>query len=493
MSSVYRARDRVLERQVAVKLLHEQYAADEGAVERFRREATSVAQLAHPHVVGVIDRGEDGRRQFIVFELIDGPNLKEVVRERGPLPVGEALGYAIQVGSALGFAHEQGLVHRDVKPQNVLLAPDGSARVTDFGIARDLEMDGLTQTGTVLGTSEYVAPEQARGELVGPATDIYALGVVLFELLAGDPPFTGASFVDIALRHVNDPVPSIRARRPDVPWRLDTAIARALAKSPGDRFASMAAFVAELETCLAEVGDPAAGQDAPTMLVPGLTQVAGAVGPAAGEGAARIEPGVAATRAVRRLLRGTPAGRSRSRWPLVAGLAGLAVAAAVAVVVAVLTDGNGPGGGTSVTLKGVASYDPPPGDGREHNELIALATDGNPATAWRTERYGAALDVIGKRGVGLVLDAGSPVALPKLAVVTDTPGFTAEILAGDAPGGPFVPVAPPLVVAARSVFTPDNASISIEGSAPKAKRRYYVVWITKLKGDTAHINEVTAP
>ena len=455
MSSVYRARDRMLERQVAIKLLHEQFVADEGAVERFRREATSVAQVAHENVVTVIDRGEDGRRQFIVFELVEGPNLKEVVRERGPLPVADALRYAIQIGRALGFAHEQGLVHRDVKPQNVLIAPDGRVKVTDFGIARALELEGLTQTGTVLGTSEYVAPEQARGELVGPATDIYALGVVLFELLAGEVPYGGDSFVAIAMRHVNDPVPSIRARRPDVAWRLDTAVARALAKSPADRFPSMAALVTELEACLAEASGAADGETAiQTALTP-------------------VQPGAPAA---------ALPGRKRSVWPLVAGLTGLVVAAAIAMILAVRHNGETSGGMPSVVLRAVGAWDPPPGDGQEHDAEIRLATDGDAATAWSTERYGSALAVIGKPGVGLVVDAGAAVALKRLVVQTDTPGFTAEVLAGDAAGGPFTRVADGRVVGARAVF----------GLATGARHRYFVVWITTLAGDAARLNEVTA-
>ena len=461
MSTVYRARDRVLERQVAIKLLHEQFAADEGAVERFRREATSVAQVAHENVVTVIDRGEDGRRQFIVFELVEGPNLKEVVRERGPLPVAEALGYAIQIGRALGFAHEQGLIHRDVKPQNALIAPDGRVKVTDFGIARALELEGLTQTGTVLGTSEYVAPEQARGELVGPATDIYALGVVLFELLAGEVPFGGDSFVAIAMRHVNDPVPSIRARRPDVPWRLDSAVARALAKRPADRFPAMAALVTELEACLAAAGG--AEDDGETAISPALTmQLPALVTEAAGSVAPR---------------------RRRPAWPLVAGLIGLLVAAAVAMVFAVRHNGSSAGGGKpSVVLRAVGTYDPPPGDGQEHNAEIGLATDGDPATAWSTERYRAALDVIGKKGVGLVVDAGAAVALKRLVVQTETPGFTAQVLAGDAAGGPFERIADGRIVGARAVFDLNTDK----------KHRYFVVWITRLTGDLVRLNEVTA-
>lgn len=479
MSSVYRALDRVLERQVAIKLLHEQFASDEGAVERFRREATSVAQLSHPNVVGVIDRGADGRRQFIVFELVDGPNLKELVREQGQLPVADALSYAVQAGRALGFAHAQGLVHRDVKPQNMLLAPDGTVKVTDFGIARAAALDGLTQTGTVLGTSEYVAPEQARGEGVGPHTDVYALGVVLFELLAGAPPYTGDGFVDIALRHVNDPVPSIRARRPDVPWRLDTAVARAMAKRPADRFPSMEAMVAELEAIRREVATGTAGAEGPdgpsredgaTVVADALTTVAPGLGGDAGT--------TGSTAAV-----GRP---RRARWPLAAALGGLVVAAVVAMVFATRDGGDkGSKGGAKVALRAVATYDPPPGDGHEHDDEIALATDGDPATAWSTESYHAALGVIGKKGVGLVLDAGAPAAPRQVVVVTDTPGFAAQVLAGDATGGPFAPVAAEKTVVARTVF-------ELDGGSGAARHRYFVVWITRLAGDAAHLNEVTA-
>ena len=242
MSNVFRAHDRLLERTVALKILHEQYTRDEDYVERFRREARAVAQLAHPNIVTVIDRGEQEGRQFIVFEYIDGENLKEL-SNRGPLEVREAIGLVLQVGRALSFAHERGLVHRDVKPQNVLLNEDGQAKVTDFGIARSLDVHGVTQTGTVLGTSDYIAPEQARGQKVDPKTDIYSLGVVLYELLSGEVPFSGDNFVAVAMRHVNEPAPSVLDRRPDCPARLDLAIQRAMSKEPEDRFDSMDAFV----------------------------------------------------------------------------------------------------------------------------------------------------------------------------------------------------------------------------------------------------------
>src|SRR3954470_22324978 len=254
MSSVFRAHDRQLERRVALKVLHEHYAADPEYLERFRREARAVARLSHPNIVTVIDRGDDDGRQFIVFEYVEGENLKELVLRSGRLPVRRALELALDTADGLAFAHDHGLVHRDVKPQNVLLSREGEVKVTDFGIARSLHVDhGVTQTGTVLGTGEYLAPEQASGKPVSAATDVYSLGVVLWELLAGDVPFVGENFVAVALRHVNEPPPSLRERRPDVTPRLEAAAARALAKDRGRRFPSMAAFAKELRACLAEV------------------------------------------------------------------------------------------------------------------------------------------------------------------------------------------------------------------------------------------------
>src|SRR5438132_815550 len=253
MSTVFRARDSQLGRRVAIKILHERYADDPAYLERFRREARAVAKLSHPNIVTVIDRGDDDGRQYIVFEHVEGENLKEFVQRTGRLPVRRALELTLAVADGLAFAHEQGLVHRDVKPQNVLLSREGDVKVTDFGIARSLDVEhGVTQTGTVLGTGEYLAPEQASGRPVSPATDVYSLGVVLWELLAGDVPFSGENFVAVALRHVNEPPPSLRERRPDVSSRIAAAVDRALAKDPARRFPSMAALARELRACLAE-------------------------------------------------------------------------------------------------------------------------------------------------------------------------------------------------------------------------------------------------
>src|SRR3954453_23543340 len=194
MSSVYRAFDPTLERWVAIKMMHRDISHDPDQLERFRREARAVARLNHPHIVTVIDAGEDDGAPYIVFEYVEGETLKERIRRLGRLPVSEAVAYAIEIGRALECAHVNRLVHRDVKPQNVLIDPDGRAKVTDFGIARSLDAQtGLTATGRVLGTTDYVPPEQALGEEGSEQSDIYSLGICVWEMLAGEVPFTAES------------------------------------------------------------------------------------------------------------------------------------------------------------------------------------------------------------------------------------------------------------------------------------------------------------
>jgi hypothetical protein len=465
MSSVYRARDTLLERHVALKILHQTYVTDAESVERFRREARAVAQLSHPNIVTVIDRGEDEGRQFIVFEYVPGENLKDVVTREGRLPVRRALELTLEVAAGLAFAHRHGLVHRDVKPQNVLMNGEGKAKVTDFGIARSLDVEhGMTETGTVLGTSNYIAPEQASGGQVDAYTDVYSLGVVLFELLTGRVPYTGENFVAVAMRHLNDPVPDVLDHRPDVPFRVAAAVERAMAKDPHDRFASMEEFAAELEACLEELGSRP-DEDA-TMIAPG--------------------------RIVRESAPRRMRARRRSSWPVLLLALGLAALAAVAILV-VFSDsppdeagGGERGGGAAgagakparVQLSGVTAHDPHSGDG-EHDDRAPNATDDDPASYWTTESYSAGLQ---KPGVGLVLDAGEAVELAQLVVSSSTPGFTAEIRAGGAAEGSFGRIVSP----SRQVGA--DTRFPIEGEAS----RYYLVWITELAGPRARITNVTA-
>jgi len=199
MSTVYRALDETLQRRVAIKLMNREVATDSDQLERFRREARAVAQLSHPHIVGVIDAGEDESRPYIVFECVEGETLKDRIRRRGRLPIPEAVAYAIEIARALGAAHARHIVHRDVKPQNVLIDEEGSAKVTDFGIARTLDEEGLTADGRVLGTTDYVSPEQALGQPVTGQSDLYSLGVALYEMVTGEVPFKGDSQVAVSI------------------------------------------------------------------------------------------------------------------------------------------------------------------------------------------------------------------------------------------------------------------------------------------------------
>ena len=198
---VFCASDRLLERRVAVKVLHERWSRDPDLVERFRREARTAARLSHPNIVTAIDRGEWRGRPYIVLEYIEGTNLKQLVLGERQVPIRDALDPAVQIGRGLGYAHRHGVVHRDVKPQNVLLGV-GEAKVTDFGVALSSDLDELTLTGSIVGTSDYLAPEQADGRAADERSDVYSLGVVVFELLTGAPPFSGDSFLDVALQHL---------------------------------------------------------------------------------------------------------------------------------------------------------------------------------------------------------------------------------------------------------------------------------------------------
>ena len=463
MSSVYRAHDRLLERLVAIKVLHEQYSKDPEYVERFRREAQAIARLSHPNIVTVIDRGEHEGRQYIVFEHVAGENLKETVQRLGPLPVGRALALAHQAARGLAFAHQHGVVHRDVKPHNVLIDTEGTAKVTDFGIARSVgREDGITETGTVLGTSDYLAPEQAAGQRVDACSDQYSLGALLYELLAGDVPYPAPNVVTAAMRHLNDPVPSIRSVRPEISPRVDAMVRRAMAKRPEDRYPTTDALIAALEACILEERQEGAADDGQTEVFQRPSPVS------AGRRHGPRGPGV--------------------RWLAIA-LGLVLIAAAVSIGILSTRDGNGlpivgdddTANPAQVRIQALADYDPPAGggDGAEHPEAVSRATDGDPSTYWTTERYS---DFESKDGVGLVLETARPSALGRLVVRSDTPGFEAVVKAGSKADGPFEDVSKSAQVGTRTTFELDTGD---------KEYRYYLIWITSLDS-VAHVNEVRA-
>ena len=483
MSTVYRSFDVVLERQVAIKLMHREIATESDQLERFRREARAVAQLNHPHIVTVIDAGDDGDPAFptpyIVFEYVDGETLKDRIRRLGGLPIPEAVAYTIEIARALGAAHDHQIIHRDVKPQNVLIDPEGSAKITDFGIARTLTEQGLTADGRVLGTTDYVSPEQALGHAVTPQSDLYSLGVVLYEMLTGDVPFTGETPVVVAMKHVREELPDVQGRRAHVSAALASVVDRATAKDLSRRYRDSASMVGELEEVLA-IEASRAGQatgEATTVL--------------------RTLPGSARRRLPFTLRR--PEG-------LLAAL--LIVAAAVAALVWYGLHHTHRGTGVAATTKvpaqltadslgqGAAHAYNPYGTGPEHAQYAGLAIDGDPSTAWTTEHYNSGL---AKPGTGLYLDAKPGVAATRLEVQTTTPGLSIAVLgANTVPSfSYYTPLNTPM--AALGWGTPLGTSASVDSgdqiplSTAGVRYRYYLVWITKLPpgSPSASLNELT--
>jgi eukaryotic-like serine/threonine-protein kinase len=460
MSSVYRAFDPTLERRVAIKMMHRDISSDPDQLERFRREARAVARLNHPHVVTVIDAGEDDGTPYIVFEYVEGETLKDRIRRLGRLPVSEAVAYAIEVARALECAHAHKLVHRDVKPQNVLIDPDGRAKVTDFGIARSLETQGLTAPGRVLGTTDYVSPEQALGHEVTEQSDVYSLGVVLYEMLTGEVPFKADTQVAVAMKHVKDPLPDVQRRRPEISASLAAVVDRATAKETPNRYATVGEMVHDLEEVLAIE--------------------AARTGEATGEATSvlRTLSGDTADFAPRRLR------HPRRAFLLTVTL--LALLAAAIVALATRTE-RGPGrtvtpsapGLSEVTLSRNAASDyDPEGDGEESSGQVQFAIDGNLTTEWDTETYEGGFAGSNKGGVGIYLDTDSRVAGRRLDVVTSTPGFRAAVYASDSVPGriqDWTKVSP-------SVRVDEDETIQLDTA--RQEFRNYLLWISALPPDS---------
>ena len=271
MADVYLAEDQELGRRVAIKILNGRHANDDQFIERFRREAKNAAALNHPSIVSIYDRGEAEDTYYIAMEFLDGRTLKELIVGRGAAPINVAIEYGRQILSALRFAHRHGIVHRDIKPHNVLVDAEGRVKVTDFGIAR-AGTSQMTETGSIVGTAQYLSPEQARGGEVDPRSDLYSLGVVLYELLTGKTPFDGDTPVEIAMKHLsNAPKPPSKLR-PEVPPELDKVVLRALAKNPDERYQSADEMEADLERVAR--GAPVSAATAATQILPAAPPVA---------------------------------------------------------------------------------------------------------------------------------------------------------------------------------------------------------------------------
>src|SRR5919112_1736186 len=267
MAEVYLAHDEVLDRAVALKILRNQYADDEEFVERFRREAQSAASLSHPNIVSIYDRGrsEDGA-YYIAMEHVQRGTLKDRIKRDGALAPDVATGVALQIADALQVAHENGVIHRDIKPQNVLVTRTGDVKVTDFGIARAASSP-LTQTSAVLGTAGYMSPEQAMGQSVGPQSDLYSLGVVLYEMLTGELPYDAESPISLAMKHVNEPPRSPREANLKIPEPLDAVTLKLLAKDPDDRYASATELADDLERLRSGLPPAAVGTEKTTAVM----------------------------------------------------------------------------------------------------------------------------------------------------------------------------------------------------------------------------------
>ena len=476
MSTVYRAFDTVLERQVAIKLLHREIAADSDQLERFRREARSVAQLNHPQVVTVIDAGEEPSVEdgavgspYIVLEFVDGETLKDVIRRDGPLEIPQAIAYAIEIARALGAAHERQIVHRDVKPHNILIGEEGGAKITDFGIARTLTEEGLTVAGRVLGTTDYVSPEQALGEPVTGQSDLYSLGVVLYEMLTGEVPFRGDSPVAVAMKHVREEIPDVQLRRPELSAATAAVLDRAVAKDLSRRYADAASMVADLEDVLA--------------------LEASRTGQATGEVTTvlRSLPGRARRRLPWRM-------RHPARWILTLALVGIAVAVALLIAAAQTHRGTGVAadiqsrpGLHQVPLSQTAAHDYNPfGTGPENREKVDNVVDNDPNTTWSTEQYyEGTLRKAGGVGLGIYLDAAPGVAAKAIAIQTPTPGFAVQVYVAD-----HLDLSPPYgsssplsargwqgpVGSSGFVHSGDRVALRLHGRSA----RYYLVWMTTL-------------
>ena len=345
MATVYLAYDRLLDREVAVKVLADRFAQDPAFVERFRREASAAAGLNHPNIVAVYDRGEAENTYYIVMEYLSGPDLKKVIREQGPLDPAVAVDNALQILSALTAAHGAGIVHRDIKPQNVMVGEDGRLRVADFGIARADADQQMTEAGSVIGTAQYLSPEQAQGEETTAASDTYAVGIVLYEMLTGRVPFDGDRPVTVAMKQINEPPIPPRVFESGIPHELDAAVLKSLSKRPEDRFTTADEFSA----ALLDIRAGMSGGQQSTLILTAPTAVAGAVATTETQAMANGGGGRGGGGGGRQQQKG------RNNRPAVWGIVAVLIAALAVALALALTSG----GGDTIPVPDIAGYDVP--------------------------------------------------------------------------------------------------------------------------------------
>ncbi|HEY3375142.1 MAG TPA: protein kinase [Candidatus Aquicultor sp.] len=494
MAYVYKAFDAVLQRPVAVKILHNQFTTNAHFIERFRREAYSAASLIHPNITTIYDTGNTETSYYIVMEFVKGKTLKQIIDERAPLTVHEAVHIVKQVTEALAIAHSRRIIHRDIKPQNILISEDGMVKVTDFGIARALMMPGLTQTGKVLGTARYLSPEQARGLQADHRSDMYSLGVILFEMVTGQALFEGSSSVEVAGKHISETPPHPCSINPHIPFTLEVIIERLLRKDPDERYQDINKLLDDLSYW-----------DSPEKLDLMATMPPQSRSEKIRERKRRVieitpewgEEPIPLTRRERHDLERSNrrseqskrrGARKKKLTPFAKTLIAVSVigcigfglralenvaiepedmikqdVSAVAVVPTTAVQGEKLGVLNPVE---VTDYDPN-GNGDENPSQLANIFDGNPTTAWSTESYKSASFNNQKGGTGVYIDYGAIVSLKELDIRSS--GHWAGEIKGSND-----------ILAWDTIKQFDNAESNMKLTIKAKNYRYYLIWINQL-------------